>query len=633
MRSSLRAAAFFLLAACATAEVARIEIQSRKDEGAFERIVGRVYFAIDPQAQANQTISDLPLAPLNPEGKIEFSGDLLLFRPKASSKNRNTVFFEIVNRGGPQALYILSDARGGGGAPETWGLGDRFLVEQGFTVAFLGWQFDVAKSQGLTFQAPVARVEGVVRESYVDAEPSDRRVAFGLSYCASDPTDATARLTFRSHIDDPAKEIPRDHWRFANRGCAVVRDQGMGPGLYEAVYQAKDSPLAGLGLAAIRDYASYLKHENPASPQKVIAYGYSQSARFLRQFLRDGFNIDEHGRQAFDGMIVASAGAGGGSFNHRFAVPGNAGNSVLSFLRPVDVPPFLDSALLARSEQAHVVPKIFYTFTSTEYWARAGSLTHTTEDGKSDVSLDPNSRLYFIGGTAHSGGPFPPGKRFAGGQEFQNYANFAEQRWVDRALLLDLDAWIHSGKEPPSSRYPSVARAELVEHASVKFPKIPGFTFPGYMPQVWHMNFGGEFETRRIIALEPPVLSRPYQVLVPQVDTNGNDLSGIRIAEVAVPLGTYMGWNVALPQLKDLHYLSGLIGSFIPFPATLKDRIASGDSRLSIEERYRTRDDYLKQVRQSANELVRERFMLPADIPPVLERAGQTWDLATSPRR
>ena len=637
MRPSLRTAAFFLLSTCATAEVARVEILSRKDEGTFERIVGRVSFAIDPKAPANQTIADISLAPLNSQGKIEFSSDLLLFRPKPSAKNRHTVFFEIVNRGGPQALGIFSDARGGGRSPETWDLGDRFLLEQGFTVAFLGWQFDVAKSQGLTFQAPVAHVEGVVRESYIDATPSDRRVAFGLSYCAAGPADATARLTFRNRIDEPGKEIPREHWSFANRGCAVVRDQGMGPGLYEIVYQAKDSPVAGLGLAAIRDYASYLKQENPASPPKVIGYGYSQSGRFLRQFLRDGFNVDERGRQVFDGMMIASAGAGGGSFNHRFAVPGNAGNSVLSFLRPVDIPPFLDSGLLQSAEHAHVVPKIFYTFTSTEYWARAGSLTHTTDDGKSDVPLGPDSRLYFIAGTEHSGGPFPPAKRFAGGQEFQNYANFAEQRWVDRALLLDLDAWIapvmpdpgkqHSGQEPPPSRYPTIGKAELVQHSSVKFPKVSGFTFPDYMPQVWRMNFGEEFETRRIIALEPPVLSRLYEVLVPQVDASGNDLSGVRIPEVAVPLGTHMGWNITVPQFKDLHYLSGLIGSFIPFPPTRTEREKSGDSRLSIEERYHTREDYLKQVRQAANDLVRERLMLAGDVAPVLERASQTWDL------
>jgi hypothetical protein len=626
MRFSSRALTFVLLAGIGLAEVTRVEIQTHKDEGSFERITGRVYFAIDPQAPANRTIADIALAPLNPQGKVEFSSDLLLLRPKASAKNRNTVFFEIVNRGGPQALAVFSDARGGGPSPESWDLGDRFLLEQGFTVAFLGWQFDVAKSQGLTFQAPVAHVQGVVRESYIDAEPSDHRAIFGLSYCAADPADPGARLTFRHRMDEPAQEVPRQHWRFVNRGCAVLREQGMGQGLYEAVYQAKDSSLAGLGMTAIRDYAAYLKLENPRTPQKIIAYGYSQSGRFLRQFLRDGFNSGENGQAVFDGMMISSAGAGGGSFNHRFAVPGNAGNSVLSILRPVDVPPFNDSGLLERAEQTHATPKIFYTFTSTEYWARAGSLTHTTEDGKTDVPLNGNARLYFVAGTAHASGPLPPAQRFANGLEFQNYVNFAEQRWVDRALLIALDAWIHAGKEPPPSRYPTVAKAELVQRPSVKFPKIPDFTFPDYMPQVWRMDFGAEFQAKGIITKEPPTLGRPYEVLVPQVDAGGNDLSGIRIPEVAAPLGTNMGWNITVPQLADLHYLSGLMGSFIPFPKTRAEREAKMDSRPSIEERYKTREDYLKQVRQAANDLVRDRYMLAGDVPPVLERAGHTWD-------
>lgn len=617
---------FFLLAGIAAAEVTRVEIQTRTDEGSFERITGRVYFVIDPQAKANQTIADLALAPVNTQGKVEFSGDLLLLRPKASGKNRNTVFFEIVNRGGPQALAIFSNARGGGPSPESWDLGDRFFLEQGFTVAFLGWQFDVAKSQGLTFQAPVAHVQGVVRESYIDAETTDHRAVFGLAYCAADPADPSARLTFRRRMDEPAKEVAREHWRFVNQGCAVMREQGMGQGLYEMVYQAKNSEVAGLGMAAIRDYAVYLKHENPRTPQKIIAYGYSQSARFLRQFLHDGFNLGENGEAVFDGMMISSAGAGGGSFNHRFAVPGNAGNSVLSILRPVDVPPFNDSGLLERAEQTHTIPKIFYTFTSTEYWARAGSLTHTTEDGKTDVPLNGNARLYFIAGTPHASGPLPPAKRFANGLEFQNDTNFAEQRWVDRALLIALDAWIHNGKEPPPSRYPTIARSELAPRASVKFPKIPGFTFPDYMPQVWRMDFGAEFPTKGIITKEPPLLGRLYEVLVPQVDLSGNDIGGIRIPEVAVPLGSNMGWNVTVPQLADLHYLSGLIGSFIPFPKTRAEREASLDSRLSIEERYKTREDYLKQVRQAANELVRGRFMLAGDVDPVLERSSQTWD-------
>src|SRR4029079_11673306 len=215
---------------------------------------------------------------------------------------------------------------------------------------------------------------------------------------------------------EPPRALPRDSWQFAADGCSVHLGSEVGVGLYEVIYQAKGSPVAGLGLAAIRDSASYLKNTSagrtllgPATPSgpaipKIIGYGYSQSGRFLREFVRDGFNADEHGRQVFDGLMIASAGAGAGSFNHRFAMPGQAGNSVLSILRPVDLPPFTDDGLLAKSQATGTTPRIFYTLSSTEYWARAASLTHTRDDGSADAPLAASSRLYFLTGTPHAAG-------------------------------------------------------------------------------------------------------------------------------------------------------------------------------------------------------------------------------------
>ena len=266
-------------------------------------------------------------------------------------------------------------------------------------------------------------------------------------------------------MEDAGEALPPDAWRFDRNGCVVVVNGPVRAGLYEAVYAAHGSPVAGLGLAAVRDFASYLKHggaittlrESPAAAAPVIGFGYSQSGRFLREFVRDGFNADERGRTAFDGLFIASAGAGGGSFNHRFAMPGQAGNSVLSILRPVDLPPFTDDGLLARARAAGVVPRIFYTFSSTEYWARAGSLTHTTEDGTRDVPLADSSRLYFLSGTPHAGGPLPPIRETDTG-DFRNPLNFAQQRWALRALLLAMDDWLTSGKTPPASRYPTIAK-------------------------------------------------------------------------------------------------------------------------------------------------------------------------------
>ena len=618
-----------LLAQVASAEVVRIDVRRRDDAGTYERVIGRVHFAVDPKLAANRGITDIDLAPKNADGRVEFAADLLFFRPKDPRRARGTVFLEVVNRGRDQSLAIMSGAQQSDPSPESWNLGDRFLLEQGFAVAFLGWQFDVHPSDGLTFQTPVAPVEGLVRESYIESVRAKRNTVFALSYCARDPAQPDATLTFRTKMDESPRTLPRDTWQFATDGCSV-RLGTDGVGLYEVVYQAKGSPVAGLGLATIRDFASYLRsgaagatlRETPTALQTIIGYGYSQSARFLREFVRDGFNADERGRMAFDGLMISSAGAGGGSFNHRFAMPGVAGNSVLSALRPVDLPPFADEGLLARAQAARVTPKIFYTFSSTEYWARAGSLTHTSDDGRRDVPVAPTSRLYFLAGTPHSSGVLPSSRP----TRFQHFTNFAEQRWVTRALLLDLDAWARIGTEPPPSQYPSISGGELVALQDVRFPAAPSFPLTSYMPQVWRMDYGPNYATTRVITREPPQLGAPFRVLVPQVNADGNDVSGIRLPEVAVPLGTYTGWNVTVPQLSDLRYLAGLVGGFEPFPLTKEQRETSGDARLSINERYAGRQDYLNRIRKAADNLVRLRFMRKEDVPAVVRRAEGIWN-------
>ena len=629
-----------LIAQVASAEVVGIDIRRRDDAGTHERLIGRVHFAIDPALPANRDIADLDLASTNNRGLVEFAADVLFFRPKQAARARGTVFLEIVNRGRDQSLAIMSGAEQRDLSPESWNLGDRFLLEQGFTVAFLGWQFDVQPSQGLTFQTPNALVEGVVRESYIQSSRGNQSADFALAYCAYGPRRNSATLTFRTRMDQPPRPLPRDAWQLAADGCSVHLEpgaagiSGLDVGLYEVVYQAKVSPVAGLGLAAVRDFASYLKHGKPGAPLRdappptIIGYGYSQSARFLREFVRDGFNADERGRRAFDGLMIASAGAGGGSFNHRFAMPGQAGNSVLSVLRPVDLPPFTDDGLLARARAARVLPKIFYTFTSTEYWARAGSLTHTSDDrgGLGDAPLAATSRLYFLAGTPHAAGSLP----LIRDRTFQHFMNFAQQRWAQRALLLDLDEWVRRDIEPPAAQYPLISKGQLVALEDVHFPAAPSFPFASYMPKVWRMDYGSRYAATRVITREPPQLGAPYRVLVPQVDADGNDVSGIRLPELAVPLGTYTGWNAIVPQLgglgvNDLGYLSGLIGGFEPFALTKEQRERSGDARFSIAERYAGRQDYLDRVKQAAEDLVRQRFMRGEDVPAVLLEADKIW--------
>ena len=323
-------------------------------------------------------------------------------------------------------------------------------------------------------------------------------------------------------------------------------------------------------------------------------------------------------------------------------MPGEAGNSVLSDLRPVDLFPFTDDieedtltglrdALLQQAESSHAVPKIFYTYSSTEYWARVGSLAYTTVDGRRELPLNTSARLYFYAGTPHSPYPFPP-IRATRTAAFEYYGNFASAGWSFRALLLDLDEWVTKGTKPPGSAYPHPG-ADLVSRDRVDFPKVPGAGFPQYMPRNWRLDYGPDFLTKGIITNEPPKVGQAYTVLVPRVNRDGNDLGGIALPEVAVPLGTFTGWNYQLPVLTSLDYLAGLVGSFIPFPLTAIERKTSGDARLSIAERYSGRDDYIEKVRVSVQNLVSRRLLRVEDTNAILKESVSRWDYLTSARQ
>jgi hypothetical protein len=626
--------------------------------GAYEKLRGEIRFAVDPKLKANRSIADLRLAPRDADGRVKFASDFVILRPLDPAKARSTVFLEILNRGHSNASRVFfSPEHNSGFKVEDLGsdrLREAFLFEQGFTVAWIGWQFDLPKG-AIRLTAPSAG-SGVFREAFVAEAESAKSGLHSVadSYCAADADQPAATLRVKRKFDEAGQELPRAAWAFARGSVAnpipdpctiLLRGGFVRDRLYEAVYRAAPSPVAGLGLAAVRDFVSYLKfggvasplREHPQTEQHVLGYGYSQSARFLRQYLYQGFNADEAGRQGFDAMFIASAGAGRGSFNHRYALPGEAGNSVLSDLRAVDLFPFTDEAefdaltgtrggLLDEARRSRSVPKIFYTYSSSEYWARDGSLTYTSVDGRREMPLGPQSRLYFFAGTPHGHAPFPPDKLGAepGGIE-ANLNNFSWANWGFRALLIDLDDWVSREEAPPDSVYPHLGK-DLVARTAVRFPAGTGMDFPSYLPQIWRMDFGRQFERDGIISREPPRLGAPYKVLVPKVDADGNDLGGIRLPFLAVPLGTYTGWNYDLPKLPEFHYLAGLIGSFQPFALTQAQRRLAGDSRLSIEERYEDRADYLRQIHAAVSDLRTRRLVRPEDVDAIERESEMYWD-------
>jgi hypothetical protein len=626
--------------------------------GAYEKLQGHIVFRVDPERAANRQIADLGLAPRDADGQVEFSSDFVVLRPIDAAKARSTVFLEILNRGHSNAsrIFFAPERNSSFKVEDLHGvrLGDAFLFEHGFTVAWIGWQFDLPMG-AIRLTTPKGG-SGVFREAFLaDAEAAKSGMdPLDNTYCASDADQPAATLTVKDRFDSVGRVLPRTAWAFAHGTmenpipdpCAIIVAGGFEQDrLYEAVYRAQPSPVAGLGLAAVRDFVAYLKfggiasplREHPETQRHVLAYGYSQSARFLRQYLYQGFNPDEDGRQGFDAMFIASAGAGRGSFNHRYAQPGQAGNSVLSDLRPVDLFPFTDGrevdrvtgragGLLEQTIKSHTVPKIFYTYSSSEYWARGGSLLHASLDGIHELPLGAQSRLYFFAGTPHAHAPFPPDKL---GQKpdsaVANWNNFSWSTWGFRALLIDLDDWVTRGDAPPDSVYPHIGH-ELVDRSRVRFPEATGLDFPAYMPQIWRMDFGPQFDRDGVISNEPPRLGQTYTTLVPQVDVDGNDLGGIRLPFIAVPLGTYTGWNYDLPKLARFHYLAGLIGSFQPFALTKAERLSSGDPRPSIEERYHDRTDYAVRIKAAIDELVAKRLVRPEDVEAIELESEIYWD-------
>ena len=661
-------ALFAVFLSAADAHVTRVEILSRADvqggrpfglAGAYQRIVGRVYFAVDPGNIHNRQIVDLDKAPRNAQGEVEFSSDLYLLKPKDMAKGNGAVLFEVSNRGGRGILRLMD---GGNSSDPNGEVGDGFLLREGYTIAWLGWQFDLAEEgEKVRLTAPVAQeaggkeIRGLVRSDFTLAQKREDMPlghimlgpGGGKSYPVDDPGNAKNVLTVR---DAPAGErqvLPRRQWSFAHSvdgklvGDAhfIHLDGGFLPGkIYEVVYEAKDPAVAGVGLAAVRDFLSHLKYEPQATApvRRVYAVGISQSGRFLRHFLYQDFNTDEQGRQVLDGVIAHVAGAGRGSFNHRFAQPSRDAQPLSSIFFPTDLFPYTDlpesdpetgetAGLLDAAGKSHTAPKIFFTNTSYEYWGRAASLIHTSADGSKDAAPGENARIYLLAGLQHFSVAFPPQKAAAGSDSAtQQRPNPNPVEWFWRALLTDMDQWVKEGTAPPTSGYPKIADGTLVPLSKWTFPKIPGVNTPHEVSLAYHLDFGPQWKSG-ILSYEPPKVGKPFVVLVPQADSDGNDLGGVRLPELQVPLATYTGWNLRDASIAAEDLRVSFLGSFIPLARTAAEREKSGDPRLSVGERYRSREEYMGKFTEAAIQLIQERFLLPEDLAAMLERGEREW--------
>ncbi len=394
-----------------------LEGKSFGTAGSYECLIGKIHFAVDPKLGPNRIVADIDLAPKNSEGLVEFSADLYMLRPRDAAKGNGTALVEISNRGGKSLLYEFDFARPQLNPKSAETLGDGLLLQQGFTLVWVGWEFDVPpRPELLRAFLPIATdhgksITGVVRSEWTGDVHEDT-IPLGdkgqVGYAVSNAESPKNKMFVRDTVLGPRTLIQRSDWTFSDPTHVALKG-GFAPGrIYEVVYETKDPPVAGLGLAAVRDVVSYLKYGGAETPlsgnagqiKRAIGFGVSQSGRFLREYLYDGFNEDEQHRQVFDGVWAHVAGAGRGSFNARFAQPSRDGHPFQNVFYPVDVPPFDEEHLLDKSHRAHVVPKLFLTNGAYEYWGRCASLIHTTADGKADAPPSDGTRIYFFAGLA-----------------------------------------------------------------------------------------------------------------------------------------------------------------------------------------------------------------------------------------
>ena len=462
---------FLALVGVTSAAVRSVQIDQRAPllGGAYERIEGRVRFGMNPKLPANRIVRDLDLAQLNAAGEAESEADFYILQPTDAAKGNGTVLFEVSNRGGKGMLSRFNLARGGSD------FGDEWVMKQGYTLVWLAWEWDIPATNRpqLHFTAPHYRAnapaEGLVRSEFTP-EKGGTTMPLGDRTQDAIPVGKPMALYVRSGTDASPRVIPKENYLLASNGRSVEMPGGFEAGmLYEFVYQGKDPVVAGAGLAAVRDFISYLKYGAEASGwsgarpsvKLAIGFGISQSGRWLREFLYDGFNADENGRKVFDGVWADVAGAGRGSFNFRYAQPSRDGWAYMNVFYPTDLFPFTDTdetdpitgktgGLLDRARAARVLPKTFFTNDSSEYWGRVASLIHITADGKRDAAISPETRIYFMAGVQHFPRNLPLTKQ---GTAYD--INVVDHRPVQRALLAALEAWVKDNVAPPASVYPA----------------------------------------------------------------------------------------------------------------------------------------------------------------------------------
>jgi len=627
--------------------------------GPFERLDGRVYFEVDPNDPLNAVIVNLDKAPRNAKGMVEFSAPFFIVKPKDLARGNRKIFYGINNRGNNIEFGHATWPAVPQGTPiET---GDNLALRLGFAYVDAGWAGDVETTatrlgaklplavgpNGSPIVAPI-RIEYEATASTGYTMPLKGNDRF-RSYETADLDTASATFTVRNSVNGPRTTIAPDRWAFGKcptGKASLIRtaldicffDRFAEDKLYELTYKGKNPPVMGLGYAVTRDLASFLRNNvkdddgnpNPLAQsattvgvRRAYAVGSSSTGMYLRDWLYLGFNEDERHRKVFDGVRIAIPGTHRLFANVEFADPniysrqGDHHDFLSNSYPPLTYAVTTDPITGIRDgilKRPATDPLVLHVDTANEFWQMKASLNVHDGAGK-PVPIPDNVRLYLASGHSHTGaaglGVMPTNK---GACEHPINGNRSHDTLL-RAMIVILDEWVDRGVAPPKSVYPDLQNGGLVklEEAARAFPKIPGVTFPTVVNEARAFNFGPAFKTTggRLTAL-PPAVGKTYPAFVPKPDADGLDVVGIRTVDIAVPVGTNLGWNLRAAGHRG-EDLCALAGAFVPFARTKGERMAKGDPRLSLEERYKDHAGFVAAVERATRKLVQQRFLLEQD--------------------
>ena len=653
----LSCACFVFLLSSLHAKVTHLNIQSTElyqngkkfnNVGTYDLLKGKVHFEIDPLATINQAIIDVHLAKRNQNGMLEFSADIALIVPTDKSKINGSLIYEFNNRGGMLLPYVDAETHA--------------LFSRGFVFVSTGWIGELLPNKNkLRLCAPIAYGEneetltGKIRVEIIGQKGKNRLNVNGGGHGAYEPTGRghkTATLTKRMRESDPRKVIAGDKFYLESNWTAyscgrdglpaveiILEDSFEANYIYELIYEAKNPIVQGLGFAGIRDIVSFLRYEqieiNPLLDfnkkpliDRTMSFGISQSGRAIRMFLYEGFNEDEQGRIVFDGAVPMVAGAGMGFFNHRFASPTRFSTQRESHLFPADVFPFTygestdlftgkQDGILKKSTSISLAPKIMHIQSSAEYWHRCAALSHIQFNPLKDAVVPANVRFYAIVGQHGAGNGIPKDKK--AGSIAVNHTNYSP---FVRTLMVALDNWIKDDKKPPPNVYPNFKDGTLINwETSVTDWTIPNVNYPKVIQQAYTADFGGDFLSTKFITQHPPIIDQKYPIYVPKLDADNNERGMLKIPAVAVPTGTYTGWNLRTKKMGAAGALLRLTGGYIPFSKTKKAQRKTNDPRVSIEERYVNFETYFAAYKKVTKDLVLQGYLLEEEVKGILELA------------